>query len=222
MRLDRLNRDSMEETLDSAIPHHEPVDSKSSDTIQEVHWVKASQRGDALAFNRLVLKWERSIYNLNLRMLQDPDEAAEATQDVFLSAFRGIRHFRRTAKFSTWLYRIACNHCLSRLRERPQGIHYSLDDFAPENPAHQSLPAHDSHEGELLGKEQRNGVRKALEHLSPDQRAVVELKFYQELTFEEIAEILQLPLSTIKSRLYSGLEALKVRLARASLRASRR
>ena len=87
----------MEETLNSVLSKDQPVGDKSLDTIQEVDWVKASQRGDAAAFNRLVLKWEKPIYNLNLRMLQDPDEAAEATQDVFLSAFRGIRRFRRTA-----------------------------------------------------------------------------------------------------------------------------
>ena len=212
----------MEETLDSAISNRRRANSESLDEIQDVHWVKASQRGDALAFNRLVLKWEKSIYNLNLRMLHDPDEAAETTQEVFLSAFRAIRRFRHTAKFSTWLYRIACNHCLSRLRERPQGVHYSLDDSAPGNPAHQSLPAHESHEGSFLDEEQRRRVRQALMFLSPDQRAVVELKFFQELTFDEIAEVVQLPLGTIKSRLYSGLEVLKIKLGRASLRASRR
>jgi len=212
----------MEETLDSAISKRQPANSESLDEIQEIHWVKASQRGDVLAFNRLVLKWEKSIYNLNLRMLHDPDEAAETTQEVFLSAFRAIRRFRQTAKFSTWLYRIACNHCVSRLRERPQGLHYSLDDSAPGNPVHQSLPAHESHEGSFLDEEQRRHVRQALMYLSPDQRAVVELKFFQELTFDEIAEVVQLPLGTIKSRLYSGLEILKVKLRRSSLRAPRR
>jgi RNA polymerase sigma-70 factor (ECF subfamily) len=212
----------MEETLDSAISNRQPADSESLDAIQEVHWVKASQRGDTLAFNRLVLKWEKSIYNLNLRMLHDADEAAEVTQDVFLSAFQAIRRFRHTAKFSTWLYRIACNHCLSRLRQRPQGIHYSLDDSSPGNPVRQSLPAQESHESSFLNEEQRKRVRQSLMHLSPDQRAVVELKFFQELTFDEIAEVVQLPLGTIKSRLYSGLEVLKIKLGRVSLRASRR
>ena len=208
----------MDEILDSAISKHRPADSESLETTQEVEWVKASQRGDTLAFNRLVLKWERSVYNLNLRMLQDPDEAAEVTQDVFLSAFQAIRRFQHTAKFSTWLYRIACNQCLSRLRQRPQAIHYSLDDGRPGNPVHQRLPAHDSHEELFLNEEQGTRVRQALVSLSPDQRAVVELKFFQELTFEEIAEVVQIPVSTVKSRLYSGLEVLKTKL-RKSLRA---
>ena len=212
----------MEETLDSVLSKNQPADQDSLHAVQEVHWVRASQQGDAVAFNRLVLKWEKPIYNLSLRMLQDPDEAAEATQEVFLSAFRSIRRFRHKAKFSTWLYRIACNHCLSRLRQRPPGVQYSLDDSSPENPIHRSLPVHDSHEREVLTEEKRKQVHLALNHLSPDQKAVVELRFFQELTLEEIAEIVQLPLGTIKSRLYSGLELLKIKLARASLKASRR
>jgi RNA polymerase sigma-70 factor, ECF subfamily len=212
----------MEETLDSVLSQNQPAGAKSLQTIQEVHWVRASQQGDVVAFNRLVLKWEKPIYNLSLRMLQDPDEAAEATQEVFLSAFKSIRRFRNKAKFSTWLYRIACNHCLSRLRQRPPGVQYSLDDASPENPIHRSLPVHDSHEREVLNEEGRRRVRLALEYLSPDQKAVVELRFFQELTLEEIAVIVQLPLGTIKSRLYAGLEALKIKLGRSSLKATRR
>ena len=212
----------MEETLDSAISKDQSVDAKPFDSIQEAHWVAASQRGDAVAFNRLVLKWEKSIYNLTLRMLQDPDEAAETSQEVFLRVFKNIRHFRHKAKFSTWLYRIACNQCLSRLRRRPPGVQYSLDDTSPGNLIGQSLPFRESHEGEFLREESRNRVRRALDHLHPDQRVVVELKFFQDLTFEEIAGVIQLPLSTIKSRLYTGLELLKVRLGRASLKVSRR
>jgi RNA polymerase sigma-70 factor (ECF subfamily) len=204
----------MEESLDSVVPKDVGAESHSLDPTQDAAWVAASQRGDDVAFNRLVLKWEKSIYNLALRMLQQPEEAAETAQEIFISAFKNIRRFRRDSRFSTWLYRIAVNHCISRLRRRPSGVHYSLDD---EPHVLATLPAHESHEGELLREEIRNRVRRALEHLSPDQRAVVELKFFQELTFEEIAFVVQAPLSTIKSRLYSGLEALKVRLGENTL-----
>jgi len=180
---------------------------------QESAWVTASRQGDSLAFNRLVLKWEKSIYNLTLRMLRDPDEAAEAAQEVFMSAYRNIKRFRHDARFSTWLYRIAVNHCISRLRKRPPGVHYSLDDHAPDEPERYSLPVGKSHEEELLREETQNRVRSALLGLAPEQRAVVELKFFQELTFEEISQIMQAPLSTVKSRLYSGLDTLKVKLA---------
>ena len=188
-------------------------DQSSVETDQESAWVHASQRGDAVAFNRLVLKWEKSIYNMTLRLLQNPDEAAEATQEAFLSAFKNVNRFRSDSKFSTWLYRIAANHCISRLRKRPPGIHYSIDDRTLDVPTESRLPPKASHESDFLREESRRSVRKALAHLSAEQRTVVELKFFQDLTFEEIASITQSPTSTVKSRLYTGLEILKVRLA---------
>jgi RNA polymerase sigma-70 factor, ECF subfamily len=208
----------MEESFDSVLlanSNSKPVDAPGQ--IQEAAWVAASRGGDALAFNRLVLKWEKPIYNLALRMLQDPEEAAESTQEVFLSAFKNIRRFRQEARFSTWIYRIAMNHCISRIRRRPAGTHYSLDDSRADASIGSRLPARESHEGAFLREETRNRVRLALEHLPPEQRAVLELKFFQDLTFEEIASVIQVPLSTVKSRLYAALEILKVRLGRASV-----
>jgi RNA polymerase sigma-70 factor, ECF subfamily len=210
----------MEESLNSVLPDL-GADANTSDQVQETAWVAASQGGDTVAFNRLVLKWEKSIYNLALRMLHQPEEAAEAAQEVFISAFKSIRRFRRDSRFSTWLYRIAVNHCISRLRRRPPGVHYSLDDGRPGTRVSAALPVRESHEREMLQEESRNRVRQALEYLSADQKAVVELKFFQELTFEEIADVVQAPLSTIKSRLYSGLETLKVRLGEDSLQVKR-
>ncbi len=179
---------------------------------QEDAWVAASQGGDALAFNRLVLKWESAVFNAALRMLQDREEAAEATQEVFLLAYKNIRRFRRDAKFSTWLYRIAINHCISRARRRPPGAHVSLDDTQQSVFNDEQLRTRGGQEGDLLQMENRTRVRAALAFLPPDQRAVIELKFFQEQTFEDIASALQVPLSTIKSRLYSALDSLKIRL----------
>jgi len=187
--------------------------SAANDQVQEKAWVAASQRGDTLAFNRLVLKWERTVYNVSLRMLQDRDEATEATQEVFLSAFKNIRRFRQDSKFSTWLYRIAVNHCISRARRRPQGTHFSLDNVDQSVRPAEQLRVTETQDGDVLRAEDRSRVRAALAFLPPDQRAVIELKFFQEQTFEDIAAILHVPLSTIKSRLYAGLEILKVRLS---------
>jgi RNA polymerase sigma-70 factor, ECF subfamily len=185
---------------------------KAESQTQEDSWVAASQGGDPLAFNRLVLKWEQTIYNVALRILQDREEATEAAQEIFILAFRNIRLFRRNCKFSTWLYRIAINHCNSRLKQRPSGVHLSLDDpKTVELPARQ-LSVSETQASAMIQSEQKHKVHTALSHLPPDQRSVVELKFFQELTFEEIAAILEIPLSTIKSRLYAALEMLKVRL----------
>jgi RNA polymerase sigma-70 factor (ECF subfamily) len=199
----------MTDTADSMTAHTR-ISSVSPD--QESSWVAASQKGDALAFNRLVLKWERTVYNVALRMLRDREEAAEATQEVFLLAFKNIRHFRKDSKFSTWLYRIALNQCVNRARHRPPGAHFSLDDADSGINSAEQLRFPETQSRELIRAERRTKVLDALSHLPPDQRSVVELKFFQELTFEDIAAVLETPISTIKSRLYAGLEMLKIRL----------
>jgi RNA polymerase sigma-70 factor (ECF subfamily) len=199
----------MSETADSVLGSKNSV-SVSAD--QEHAWVSASRKGDTLAFNRLVLKWERTVYNVALRMLQDREEAAEATQEVFLLAFKNIRHFRQESRFSTWLYRIALNRCVTRARQRPHGAHLSLDEKDAAIGSARQLRVAETQSDELVRSENRNRVLTALSHLPPDQRAVVELKFFQDLTFEDIAAVLETPLSTVKSRLYAGLETLKIRL----------
>jgi RNA polymerase sigma-70 factor (ECF subfamily) len=184
----------------------------SSDQVQEYLWVKLSRQGDALAFNRLVLKWETTIYNMAYRMLRDREEAAEATQEVFLLAFKNIRSFRQNSKFSTWLCRIAINYCVSRLKQRPPGTHLSLENQNITTGSTKQLQIPQTQFSSLMRSEQRDRIMAAICSLSPDQRVVVELKFFQEMTFEDIATTLETPLSTIKSRLYAGLEMLKIRL----------
>jgi RNA polymerase sigma-70 factor (ECF subfamily) len=199
----------MSETADSALGNKK---SAAVSADQESAWVSASRRGDTLAFNRLVLKWERTVYNVALRMLQDRDEAAEATQEVFLLAFKNIRHFREKSRFSTWLYRIALNRCVTRARQKPPGVHLSLDDEDAQISSARQLRTSETQSHEVIRLENRKRVLTALSHLPPDQRAVVELKFFQDLTFEDISAVLETPLSTVKSRLYAGLEMLKIRL----------
>jgi len=189
------------------------------DRLSDISWVAASQRGDTTAFNRLVLKWEKQVYNLALRMLQDPDDAAETTQEIFLRAFRAIRSFRQDANFSTWLYRIAANQCLTRLKKRSHQRAYSLDDQQLKLTIDQQAPRQESHEQQFLREDAGARVREALVLLSAEQRLVLELKFFQEMTFEEIATVVQVPLSTVKSRLYDGLGILKQHFARRKQRA---
>ncbi len=184
----------------------------ASDQDQENSWVAASQHGDTRAFNRLVLKWEKSVYNIALRILRDREEAAEATQDAFLLAYKNINRFRRDSKFSTWIYRIVLNHCLTRVKQRPPGTHCSLEEESSADSPAPQLRIAGNQVGDLLRREQRDRILAAVWRLPPEQQAVIELKFFEELTFEEIATVLEIPISTIKSRLYSGLEMLKNRL----------
>jgi RNA polymerase sigma-70 factor (ECF subfamily) len=184
---------------------------------QQAAWVAASQAGDREAFNRLVLAWQQKIFNLGLRMLGDRDEAAEATQEAFLSAFKGIRRFRVESTFSTWLYRIAVNECRTRLRRRSGRAFSSLDGQEGEGGRDTPLRliSDADQEQDLQRRERSRLVRQALEGLAVDERLAVELKFYQERTFDEISQVMEAPLSTVKSRFYRGLHHLKEQLAAA-------
>lgn len=155
-------------------------------------------KGDVDAFNLLVRQWERPIYNFILRMIGDREEAMDLCQECFLKAYRELGTLKDLDRFSAWLYRIAHNTTLSKQR-KDRGKTFVLLD--PDLHPHR------------MGVENRLAVEKALECLSPEQREVVILKIYQDLKFEEIAEIQGAPVSTVKSRLYLALEKLKGVLA---------
>ena len=150
--------------------------------------------GDSEAFNILVRQWEKPIYNFILRMIGDRDEAMDLCQDCFMKAYRELRTLKDRDRFSSWLYRIAHNTCLSRIRKDQGKIRVELSDDAGSN----HFPA-----------ENRLAVEKALRQLPDDQREVIILKVYQGLKFEEIAGIQSAPVSTVKSRLYMGFEKLR-------------
>ena len=199
----------MEDVIASPLPRESRTD---SDERQERAWIEASRKGDPAAFNRLVLKWERRVYNLVLRMLGNREDAAETTQEIFLAVFRAIGRFQHQARFSTWLYRIAVNHCLTRLRRRPPLIQSMDEQDEHAVPFGERLGTADHQDRDLLRLERRHIVRQSLAGLSHEQRVVVELKFFQEETFLSISEILRVPESTVKSRFYAALEVLKGRL----------
>jgi RNA polymerase sigma-70 factor (ECF subfamily) len=150
--------------------------------------------GDSEAFNLLIRHWERPIYNFIVRLIGDRDEAMDLSQDCFMKAYRELRTLKDRDRFSSWLYRIAHNACLSRLRKNHGKTWVELDPEA----GHVHMPV-----------ENRLAVEKALGQLPPDQREVVILKVFQDLKFEEIAMIQDAPISTVKSRLYMAFEKLR-------------
>ncbi len=159
----------------------------SASQSQESSWISASQNGDTQAFNRLVLRWERNIYNAALRMLQDREEAAEAAQEIFLLAFKSIRSFRRDSKFSTWLYTIARNYCLSCVKARAS---------APE-PASLIGDIPDADADDSLARLEKEGSASALrrlmrESLSETEFRVVSLHYIEELPLDAITRLLGL------------------------------
>jgi len=150
--------------------------------------------GDSEAFNLLIRRWERPIYNFIVRLIGDRDEAMDLSQDCFMKAYRELRTLKDRDRFSAWLYRIAHNACLSRLRKNHGKTWVELDPEA----GHANTPV-----------ENRLAVEKALGQLPPDQREVVILKVFQDLKFEEIAIIQDAPISTVKSRLYMAFDKLR-------------
>lgn len=151
-------------------------------------------RGDTEAFNILVRQWEKPIYNFILRMIGDRDEAMDLSQDCFMKAYRELAALKDRDRFSSWLYRIAHNTCLSRIRKNRGRTWTELD---PETGSEHAAP------------ENRMAVHRALQDLPADQREAVVLKVFHGLKFEEIAVIQDAPVSTVKSRLYMGFEKLR-------------
>lgn len=179
--------------------------------------VEAFQAGDLAAFDLLVLRWERKIQGTVYRVLGTEEDARDVSQEAFLKAFRALPGFKGEARFSSWLYQIALNLCRDRLRRRRGKAFVSLDSLEEEGgtPVQGGglSPYEMAERGALLGR-----VREALAALPDEQREVIVLKEYEELTFLEIAEILDAPLSTVKTRLYRGLGNLRSRLERQGLR----
>jgi RNA polymerase sigma-70 factor (ECF subfamily) len=174
--------------------------------------VERALTGDAEAFGEIVRRWERRIFALTYGMLGREEDAREATQDTFLAAFRNLRGFRGEAKVSSWLHRIAVNQCISRQRRSKVRSESALDDEEQRDASSFATPLSFSPARVAEGRQTTVAVRRAINSLPLELRQVVVMKEFEELTFREIADVLGLPLSTVKSRLYTALKQLQMRL----------
>lgn len=174
--------------------------------------VARSKTGDTESFNQLVKRWERPIYALAYRTLGREEDARDVTQETFLRAFRALSGFKGDAKFSSWLYRIALNLCRDWMRKErraplvsvPEGV--EVEELAAERGPVESVE--DLAARSEMGRE----VAKAMAYLPPEQRQAIILKEYHGLTFQEIADLMHCPLSTVKTRVYQGLSTLRKQL----------
>jgi len=174
--------------------------------------VERALSGDPEAFGEIVRRWERRIFALAFGMLGREEDARDATQETFLAAFRNLRGFRGEAKVSSWLHRIAVNQCITRQRRAKVRSETALEDEAEKNAAVFALPADVSPARSAEYREVSSAVRRAVGALPADLRQVVVMKEFEELTFQEISDVLDVPLSTVKSRLYTALRQLQMRL----------
>ena len=178
--------------------------------------VEACQSGEASAFDVLVARWEDRIRGAAFRFLGSEEEARDVAQEAFLKAYRALAGFKGEARFSSWLYQIATNLCRDRLRRRKTRATVSLEALEEAGPVMvETRPRADER---LLERDLARAVRRAIEALPEEQREVVILKEYQDLTFLEIAQALDVPVSTVKTRLYRGLGQLRLRLEREGVR----
>jgi len=174
--------------------------------------VARSKTGDTESFNQLIKRWERPIFALAYRTLGREEDARDVTQETFLRAFRALSGFKGDAKFSSWLYRIALNLCRDWMRKErraplvavPEGV--EMEDLAAERGPTETVE--DLAARAELGRE----VAKAMEFLPVEQRQAIILKEYHGLTFQEIADLMRCPLSTVKTRVYQGLATLRKQL----------
>ncbi|MBI3682411.1 MAG: RNA polymerase sigma factor [Acidobacteria bacterium] len=169
--------------------------------VEDRDLIGRTRRGNVDAYNLLVSRWEKRIYNYLLRLVGNREDAMDLAQEVFLKAYQNLTKLENQARFGPWLFRIAHNEAYSLLR-KPKSDSQPVD----EKPAAAGF-------GRMLPLETSLAVERALERLTEDQREAVVLKVCQGFRFEEIAEVLETPVSTIKSRVYTALEILKASLA---------
>jgi RNA polymerase sigma-70 factor (ECF subfamily) len=180
--------------------------------------VRRFLEGEEEAFNRIVRQWERKIYNLAWHMLGNREDAQDVVQETFLSVFKSIKNLRDPGSFSTWTYKITLNHCRARRKSRSPAflLQDLVSDRNEEEPTLQrNIPATQDGSGPV---EALDIVRKALADLSEDHRTAIVLKEYVGLSLEELATVMQCPLSTAKSRLYHGLREVQRNLKRMGIK----
>ncbi len=176
--------------------------------LKDILLIEKFKKGDESVFDRLVLKYQDKLYNLCRHMLGNADDAEDAAQDTFIKAYRNLSNFRPEVSFYTWLYRIAVNTCLdyrkrpffeSLFRKSDEGERYYLET-ASDEPSPEKL-----YESKQLGL----ALSKSLGKLSLKLRTVIILKEIEDLSYEEMAEVLDISIGTVKSRLSRAREELK-------------
>ena len=166
--------------------------------------VRRVQKGEKGAFDLLVLKYQHKIVNLVMRYVRDPDLALDISQEAFLKAYRALPKFRGDSAFYTWLYRIAVNtakNYLAAQRRRPMDVELDLQD--PEQyDIHANLRELDTPEGVSLSNELNETVMDAIQSLPDDLRTAIVLRELDGMSYEEIAESMECPVGTVRSRIF--------------------
>jgi len=175
--------------------------------------VQKSKNGDLEAFDQLVLRYESKVFNLAYRFMGNYADASDLAQETFIRLYQSLVSFRGDSSFSTWLFRVAANACRDELRKRQRRKNVSMDEMVALSPA--NVPVADnaySPEETVQRHEVQRQVQECLKQLSDDHRLILVMREIQDLSYEEIAEVLQCSLGTVKSRINRARNALKERM----------
>jgi RNA polymerase sigma factor (sigma-70 family) len=167
------------------------------DIQEDIYYIRRVKEGDREAFRWVVDRYKDMVYTLCLRMLTVEEDARDAAQEVFIKAYRSIGGFQERSKFSTWIYRVAYNHCISEIRRNVKVI-----DLVDELPEHESGEREIDGMEMLLEEERKHYLQMAIEALPETDAVVVTLFYHEELSLEEIAEITGLTSSNIRIKLH--------------------
>ena len=181
--------------------------------------LRRAQRGDADAFEQLLLEHQKNVYNLCYRMAGNPDDAMDLSQETFLRAWRCLDQYQFASAFSTWLYRLCSNICIDflRRRRRQQTVPLTFEDADGEEQTYAVPDAQPLPEEQVELKLTRETLAAAMAQLLPEHRAVLQLRVVNEMSYEQIADVLDIQIGTVKSRLSRARNQLKKILERGNL-----
>ncbi|GGG07449.1 RNA polymerase sigma factor SigW [Paenibacillus abyssi] len=182
----------------------------------EARLARMALRGDQEAFAEIVGLYQEKLYHMAYRMLSNRQEAEDVVQDTFLRVYNNLDRYDETMKFSTWIYRIATNLCIDRLRKRKPS--YSLDAESSDHEGldgYSMIPSDDrTPESETLLSETQRIIHQAMDTLPAKYKSVMVLRYLQELSLQEIGDVLGMPVTTVKTRVHRGREFLRKKLER--------
>jgi len=184
----------MERTLEASMP------TAARNQDPDVELIERYFAGDTSAFDEIMIRYERQIYRVCYRFVEHREDAMDLAQDVFVKAFEHLPTFRRESTLKTWLYRIAINHCLNHVKKHSQEF-VQVTEFTSSTKS--------SAQAELEHQEQRQRFRRLVKRLPPKQKAILELRVNEQLSYEEIAKISGRSVSTIKASVFFALEKLR-------------
>ena len=187
--------------------------------MQDELLIRRAQRGDADAFEQLLLEHQKNVYNLCYRMAGNPDDAMDLSQESFLGAWRCLDQYQFASAFSTWLYRLCSNICIDflRRRRRQQTVPLTFEDADGEEQTYAVPDPAPLPEEQVELKLTRETLAAAMAQLLPEHRAVLQLRVVNEMSYEQIADVLDIQIGTVKSRLSRARNQLKKILERGNL-----